>query len=247
VQIDGPDYSIVVPAYNEEALLPATLTSLRTAMDRVTLRGELVVVDNNSTDRTAHIARSNGARVVAETVNHIARARNAGARASRGRFLVFVDADTVVPAAVLEAALESLGGGEAVGGGSVVSIDFGTNRVAEALLRFWNRISVRGRLAAGSFLFCRRDAFIEVGGFSEAVYASEELWLSRALRRWGEPRGLSFVILDGPPVQSSGRKGEWYGATTLVGVTLLFTLFPFLVRSKRFCWLWYRRPAPPSA
>jgi len=239
---DAPDYSIVVPAYNEEELLPRTLASLRDAMAGTSLAGEIVVVDNNSTDATAERARAEGARVVFEAVNHIARARNAGARAARGRLLVFVDADTLVPAVVLDDALGALASEGTVGGGCVVSIDFGRHRAARALLRLWNRVSVRGRLAAGSFLFCRADAFADVGGFPESVYASEELWLSRALKRWGRRRGLGFVVLDHTPVRSSGRKADWYDAPTLVATLLLLLLLPFLVRSKRFCWLWYRRP-----
>lgn len=247
VPIDAPDYSIVVPAYNEEELLPGTLAALRETMAQLPRRGEVVVVDNNSTDRTAILAEAAGARVVFEPVNQIARARNAGARAARGPFLVFVDADTTVPPDVLRASIDALESGRAVGGGSAVAIDFRTNGVARFLLRFWNRVSVKGRLAAGSYVFSRRDAFFAVGGFPESVYASEELWLSRALKRWGRARGLEFAVLDGTPVRSSGRKGEWYGAPTLVLTTLLFVLFPFLVRSKRFCWLWYRRPARPAA
>ena len=61
------DYSIIVPAFNEEELLPATLTRLREAMERVSrLSGELIVTDNGSDDRTAEIAASFGAKVVSE-------------------------------------------------------------------------------------------------------------------------------------------------------------------------------------
>ena len=55
---------------------------------------ELIVCDNNSTDRTAEIARNAGARVVFEPVNQIARARNRGAAAATGDWLIFVDADS---------------------------------------------------------------------------------------------------------------------------------------------------------
>ena len=76
------DYSIVVPAYNEEKLLPATLRTLRQAMNGASSerQGEIIVVDNNSTDTTADIARQAGVRVVFEPINRISRARNAGAR-----------------------------------------------------------------------------------------------------------------------------------------------------------------------
>jgi hypothetical protein len=114
-------------------------------------------------------------------------------------------------------------------------------RIATAFLRLWNSVSRRRHLAAGSFLFVRREALDAVGGFSERVYASEEIWLSRAAKRWGRRRGLDFVILPAP-VQTSPRKAQWYPAPVLLAVATCLLLFPFLVRSRRFCWLWYHRP-----
>ncbi len=78
--------SVVVPAFNEERLLGATLEAIRTAARAFDDRGgwELIVCDNNSTDRTAGIARAAGARVVFEPHNQISRARNRGAAAASG-------------------------------------------------------------------------------------------------------------------------------------------------------------------
>ena len=74
------DYSIIIPAYNEEEYLPRTFTSLKKAMNALNgFNGEVVVTDNNSTDRTAAIAEESGARVVFEEHRQIARARNTGA------------------------------------------------------------------------------------------------------------------------------------------------------------------------
>ncbi len=70
--------------------------------------GEIIVVDNNSTDDTADIARALGARVVSEPINQISRARNAGAAVARGGFFIFVDADTQISANVLGQALRQL-------------------------------------------------------------------------------------------------------------------------------------------
>jgi len=240
--MEGPDYSIVVPAYNEESLLPATLDRLRAAMDAVSARGELVVCDNNSTDGTARIARAAGALVVSEPVNQISRARNTGARAARGRFLFFVDADTHVAPELLRDALERLASATACGGGSTVVMDRTHSALEDRVIDRWNRLSLRMRLAAGSFVFVLREAFDAVGGFSEKVYASEEIWFSRAVKRWGRPRGLDFVILDRHPVITSGRKGEWYPPPVLFFTLLAVLCFPFLLRSRTFCWLWYRRP-----
>jgi glycosyltransferase involved in cell wall biosynthesis len=241
--VDAPDYSIVVPAYNEERFLGATLAGLKAAMAAAPARGEIVVCDNNSTDGTAALAEAEGARVVFEAVNQISRARNAGARAARGRLLVFVDADTHLPPALLGAALAALRSGTVCGGGAAVRFEgASTDSVLAAAVRFWNRLSRRHRLAAGSFVFVTREAFDAVGGFSEQVYASEEIWLSRALARWGRDRQLDFVILQEPPVVTSNRKVEWFSASAVLGSILLLLVFPLAVRSRRLCWLWYRRP-----
>lgn len=240
------DYSIVVPAYNEEALLPETLRRLREAMAEVPFRGEIVVADNNSTDRTAALARAAGALVVFEPVNQISRARNAGARVAAADWLIFVDADTHVSSGLLREALERLASGTVCGGGSTVVME-GMHPSLMRAIGHWNTFSRRLRLAAGSFVFVRRDAFEAVGGFSEKVYASEEIWFSRAVKRWGRTRGQEFVILDSHPVVTSGRKGDWYPPVVVFAAMAALVLFPFMIRSRTLCWLWYRRPARPAS
>src|ERR1035441_10072378 len=85
--------SIIVPAFNEERLLGESLAQIKSAAHAFAQHGwdfELIVCDNNSTDRTAEIARAAGATVVFEPVNQIARARNSGAAAATGDWLVFL-------------------------------------------------------------------------------------------------------------------------------------------------------------
>src|SRR5580704_4609959 len=89
--------SVIVPAFNEEKLVGASLAAIQTAIKSFANRGwdtELIVCDNNSTDRTAELARAAGATVVFEPVNQIGRARNRGAEAATGDWLIFVDADS---------------------------------------------------------------------------------------------------------------------------------------------------------
>ena len=78
-------------------MLGESLAEIKSAARAFAPRGwdfELIVCDNNSTDRTAEIARAAGATVVFEPVNQIARARNSGAAAATGDWLIFVDADS---------------------------------------------------------------------------------------------------------------------------------------------------------
>jgi len=232
-------YSIVVPAWNEAAFIGESLERLREAMDGVSGHvGELVVVDNNSTDATAEIAREGGARVVFEPINRIARARNAGAGVAGGDAFVFVDADSWCSARLLQTALDRLAGGRTVGGGSTIASDRPVSGGARRGLDLWNRIGTTLKLAAGCFVYCRRDAFEAIGGFSEKVYAGEEIFLSRALKRWGRRRGLAFEVLDEDPVVTSVRKIDWYTPAQLARQTAL-VLLPGALYSKTLCRTWY--------
>ena len=148
--------SVVIPAHNEEALLPGTLAALRDAMATVGVDHEIIVVSDSSTDRTAAIGRAAGARVVEVEVRQIAGARNAGARLASGDILLFVDADTHARPAPVRQALDAIAQG-AVGGGALIEF--------EGEIPAWSRIMLPPimllfrtfRYCGGCFLFCRRD------------------------------------------------------------------------------------------
>ncbi|MCB1089620.1 MAG: glycosyltransferase, partial [Verrucomicrobiae bacterium] len=216
----------MIPAFNEEAYLPATLASVRAAMASVELPGEVIVVDNASTDRTAEVARAHGAdRVVFEPVNQIARARNAGARAAapESRFLVFLDADTHLSGPLLRQALDHLVAGDTCGGGAVTVADQPMPFYVERLLALWNWSARILGMAAGSYVWCLREGFEAAGGFDESVYAGEEVWFSKRLRRWGKRRKLKFRVLSHPPIVTSGRKSVWFSGWDFAKqVTILF-------------------------
>ena len=239
-----PDYSIIIPAFNEGAELTATLDAIRAAMAAQRLTGECIVVDNNSTDDTATIATAAGADlVVSEPINQIARARNAGAQASRGQRLIFVDADTRISAELLTAALHQLATGNC-GGGAIIEFETvdQVGVVGRWGIAIWRQISTFTRTAAGSFLFCRRDAFEAVGGFDQKLYAGEEVRLSRLLRKWGRAHDLGFVIITQPPARTSARKFDWYSGPKMLGWVFFMMLVPIAVRSRRLCGFWYKRP-----
>ena len=235
------DYSIIIPAYNEEDYLPATLTSLKDAMPKLGLHGEIIVVDNNSSDTSAKIAADHGAKGVFEPINQISRARNAGASLAQGRYLIFVDADTIIPIELLQQALANLDSGNIIGGGACVAGDIPLQYSFRILLMLWNRISILTKNAAGSFMYCQRDAFETIGGISVAVYASEEIWLSRKLKKLGRKRNQRFCIIKQPPVITSMRKMQWYSPLRIYLYLLMLTIFPFSVRIKSLCTFWYRK------
>jgi glycosyltransferase involved in cell wall biosynthesis len=232
--------SFIVPAYNEERLLGATLDALRLAGGALDEPYELVVVDDGSTDRTAVIAQDRGAMLVSVAHRQIAATRNSGAQKAKGDLFIFVDADTIVNEAVVGSAVEALRGG-AAGGGAAVEFD-GTVPLYWRLLVPALVWSFRAAgLAAGCFLFCTRNAFEAVGGFDEAFYGAEELVMSQALKRHGK-----FVVLR-QAVMTSGRKLRTHSVReVLMIIGRLAVRGPKAVKQRQGMELWYaeRREDP---
>jgi glycosyltransferase involved in cell wall biosynthesis len=200
--------SIIIPAFNEERLIEHCLQSIFSSLDANSKPGftsEVIVVDNNSTDNTANLARQAGVRVIFEPINQIGRARNAGAAQAMGDWLLFLDADSTLSSALLADILQLIEGGKSVGCGSTLLMR-GLPWWANYTLQLWTSTSVLFRWAAGALVVCRSDAFHDVGGFNQELYAADEITLSRQLKKWGRKRGLQFVILAKHPLETSSRK-----------------------------------------
>ncbi len=234
--------SCVVPAFNEEKLITGSLQRMQEAAQVFADEGwerEWIVCDNNSTDRTAELARAAGAKVVFEPVNQIGRARNTGARAASGDWLMFVDADSHPGRELLAEVLRAMQSGQVLAGGATVRLD--TEAFLPRLIcGGWNRLSRAMRWMAGSFIFCETTAFRQVGGFNEELFVSEEIDLSKRLGRVARAAGREIVILHRHPLCTSARKmslySRWehlrfFAATVLGGGRTL--------RDRAACPIWY--------
>ena len=126
-----------------------------------------------------------------------------------------------------------------VGCGSTVCMD-SLPFHGRLMLQTWNLISRLCRWAAGSFILCRADAFREVGGFDEELYASEEIDFSRRLKRWGRAHGRSFTILSRHPLESSNRKMRLYSPGEVLRYMFFFLLMPRRsMCSRKYLDMWY--------
>lgn len=190
--------SFVIPAYNEERYLGATLAAIHAAAREAGEPYEIVVANDASSDATAAVAERGGARVVTVDKRQIAATRNAGARAASGDMLIFVDADTTVNAALVTEAVAAMRAGAAAGG-APVRFDRSPLWV-RALMVLLLPLFRLAKWAAGCFMFTTREAFEKTGGFDERYYAAEEIVFSRAVKRHGR-----FVMLRSF-VTSSARK-----------------------------------------
>src|SRR5258706_10739669 len=130
--------SVVVPAFNEGGYLGETLASLNRAkaflQDEGRSSAEIIVVDNDSDDSTADVARALGAAVARETQHNVAKVRNSGAKLSQGDVLIFVDADTIVPDKLLSRIVEAMSDATCLGG--AVDTDY---RPAELTVKIYLR------------------------------------------------------------------------------------------------------------
>ena len=234
--------SIIIPAYNEERLLESTLHHIREATAAFTQRGwlhEIVVCDNNSSDRTAAIAMAGGANVVFEPVNQISRARNRGAAGASGEWLIFVDADSHPSRGLFEDVAVEIDAGRCRAGGAVIEMT--TPRfIGRFFNGVWNLVSCWGRLMAGSFVFVDTRVFREVGGFSETLFAGEELDLAARLKQHCARNGGEIVILRNHPLRTSGRKIELYSDWEMARF-FLSALFARrrVLQNRQACHPWY--------
>ena len=233
--------SIVIPAFNEDKLLGESLAQIKSAAGAFAKAGwetELIVCDNNSTDRSTEIARAAGATVVFEPINQIARARNSGAAAATGDWLVFVDADSHPSAELFADVAEQIVSGKCLAGGTTVRLDV-RNFSGDSASWIWNRVSRLFKLLAGSFIFCETAAFRKIGGFSNELFAGEELELSGRLKHFARAQKKKVVILHRHPLTTSARKMQLY--TIWDHLKLLFkVLFNRRILTQRdACILWY--------
>src|SRR5947207_8507040 len=177
-QLDSLVLSFIVPAYNEELELPATIAAIhQAARDQ---QYEIVVVDDASTDATAIVARDAGAKVVTINRRQIAAARNAGARHARGDILFFVDADTRINEKHVTGAIAALEEG-CSGGGARIAMSGAVPLWAKISVGLFCALYFGLNFGAGAFLFTTRKNYDAVGGFDETLFIGEEIYFSLAL------------------------------------------------------------------
>jgi rSAM/selenodomain-associated transferase 2 len=196
--------SVVIPALDEEATLPATLASAAPLRSR---GHEVIVVDGGSADRTREIARAGADRVL-EAPRGRARQMNAGARAATGDALLFLHADSLLPAGADECIRRALVAGPAWGRFDVRIA--GASPLLAVVAAFMNARSRLTGIATGDqAMFVRREAFEAAGGFPD-IALMEDLAISRALKRVSPPARLR------ERVTTSGRRWAERGVTRTI-------------------------------
>ena len=221
--------SFIIPAWNEEALISATIASLHSSASA--FEYEIIVANDASDDRTAEIADAQGATVVNCDNRQIGPTRNDGANVASGDVFIFVDADTIVQKEVVHETVKAIERG-AVAGGSFPRFDGKIPFIAKCLsnvLEFGFKLK---GVSAGAYIFCTRKAFLKSGGFDPKFYAAEEVHFSYSLHTYGP-----FKTIDSHVV-TSGRKFRTHSLFEIFP-TLFLVSIPGIRNIKKRKKLWY--------
>jgi glycosyltransferase involved in cell wall biosynthesis len=210
-----PRFSMIVPAYNEEGLLPRLLDSIdaaRAAYAAGAAEVEVIVADNASSDATARLAGARGCRVVTIPKRMIAAARNGGATAAQGDILCFIDADSVIHPRTFDVIEATLASGRYVGGATGVTMERWSLGIVVTWILFIPMVWL-ARMDTG-VVFCRRDDFRAVGGYPEDRFFAEDVAFLLRLRRLGRSRGQRLARATAAKATASARKfdehGDWH-------------------------------------
>ena len=183
---EGVDISFIIPAKNEEYLIRDTLDAILEAKKHYQalaaphLNIEVIVVDNNSEDKTAayirKYERSHGFQYLFADQPGVSPTRNAGARSAKGKLLVFIDADTLIPRESISRLWDLFHHQQfKVGIFKFKSLEGGFR--GQLWWGFWNqvrRLPLPRAKALPAFMFCERETFFQLGPFDEEVQIAEE-------------------------------------------------------------------------
>jgi glycosyltransferase involved in cell wall biosynthesis len=217
--------SFVVPAYNEEAYLPACLESILAQTRELGDAVEIIVVNNASTDRTREVALGYaGVRVVDEPRKGLTFARQAGFAASTGELIANVDSDSrLTPGWVATVEKNFAGDPKMVAlSGPFVYYDLSSSELVSVrvfyaiafLVYGFNRYVLRaGSMVQGGNFVLRRDALEKIGGFDTSIsFYGEDTDIARRMNLVGTVK-FTFTL----KMFSSARRLKKEGMLRMAG------------------------------
>lgn len=207
--------SIIIPTLNEEKCLPRLLKNIK---EQNFETYEIIVADFNSKDRTRAIARKNSCRLVKG--GKPSRARNNGAKKSKGNLLVFIDADSLLSRNFFKSCLKEIKERK-LNVGSCRTYPISINLIDKIFFTIFNFWIAATQFfypnASGSFIFCKRDLHNRIDGFDENLKLSEDMDYVKRAGKYGK-----FGILKNVRAYTSVRRFEKEGRLNL-GVKLLLS------------------------
>ncbi len=178
-----PSVSVIIPAHNEEEYIERTLLALHNSDYPKDLL-DIMVVDNNSSDRTHAIASEYADKTLLLREGNVGAVRNLGAKNSLAKVLIFLDADCLIDDGWISRGVALLWENNNVFGGP-----YKVRNNANWVERLWLLENTKyPRLQPdllGGCIFIRSETFASVGGFNEDMTSGEDSDLSARLRKSG--------------------------------------------------------------
>ena len=201
----NPSISVVIPAFNEEKFLAKTL---KTVLNQNYQDFELIVVDNNSTDKTSKVAQSFGARVIFEPRQGVAFARQKGFSEAKAEIIASTDADAILPPDWLSKICRAFEKDQKIVAlGGLANLYSGPILIRSLSCYFLYPFLVLDRFFSGGwnligFNFAlRKKAFLKIGGFNTELILNEDIEISDLLRKIGKVAFDKNLV-----IQVSGRR-----------------------------------------
>ena len=231
-------FSVIIPAFNEEDYLPKTLAAIKCAANEMNFPTEIIVVDNESIDKTAQIAKDFGAKIISEHEHNIAKIRNMGAKTADAEILIFIDADTLVPKMLFRVIAGAMRNEKCFGGAVAVSYEEFQRKWMKYYLLGWKFWGTIFNMKQGAAQFCRKSVFEQLKGYDETIFMGEDVIFYWRLSKFAGQKNGRLFFIENPQVTTSTRRFDEMS----IGKTLLLThpLFILLTSKRRKFWRdWY--------
>lgn len=202
--------SAVVPAHNEEKYVKRCIDSIRESANKFKGNVEIIIVCNRCTDKTEQIALENGAVVVHNEERCIAKVRNSGIKAARGKVIITIDCDNRMTKGTISEVYHLLKSGKYIGGGAPIRFERYSFPLwcNDLLCRFLFGIT---GLYSGIF-WATKETFMAIGGFVDKK-AMEDVATAKVLKKYGKSKGKKYTTLRKNYLINSTRKyddlGDW--------------------------------------
>lgn len=196
-----PLVSVVIPAYNEEKRIKGCLRAVF-KQNFPQNQYEVVVVDNNSQDKTVKIVKKHfpKVRIIRENQQGTVFARIKGAQEAKGEIVAMTDADGWVPQAWLSKIVKAYGDEKVVAVGGTTDFEYKNSFIS--LCQFCiNHFNLTFKTFPGYNLSFKKEAYLESGGFSPKINLCEDFYLALKINQVGK-----VLILKNNPVVISSRR-----------------------------------------
>jgi glycosyltransferase involved in cell wall biosynthesis len=240
----APDITVVIAAHNEERRLGRCLQSVQAAAATIGGVVETIVVDNCSTDGTAAVAATHGARVVVERALGAVNAKTAGVAAARAPLVAVLDADSVCPPDWLAKIAAAFAADPRLVGLSGPARYIGARRWVYAVMWLWygfwkllQAIAGTAFYAVGTNVAFRRDAYERAGGFdTKVLVGGDEIGLFRRLRAVGPTRYTDTLWVETDPRRTEVGFMRFFFGTVLLHYVFNYPIYRLTGRSllKRY-------------